>query len=379
RHRLPSRLVFGEVATPVLRRNQQLADRVAAEHLAAIDADIRLARLRIARHDAAERVDEAAAVEVMPLRSRELGQVHLLAAQDVLLHGARLHLHGLHRVSEDIFQSAHDGRVAGRRGYSEHQADVALVAHARRQELGAPRLLVVLDVLEEQRGAPEREGDPGERADLAVPVHLGLDAPDLSGGIEVGEPGPQAGRLAAGGRVTVGGRLTTRGRLSLHGVRIIHRLRSTPVIAQQIVNGLMLGATYALIGIAFSLILGIFDMLNIAIGEVFMLGAFFGLSLLRAGFPFAAALPVAMALAGLVSLIIERFAIRPLRGTSPVIPLLSSIGFSMILQDVAVNVWGSERTRFPASVAVATWSLGPILVSSIQLVILGTAAAFMAG
>lgn len=151
------------------------------------------------------------------------------------------------------------------------------------------------------------------------------------------------------------------------------------MIAQQIVNGLMLGATYALIGIAFSLILGIFDMLNIAIGEVFMLGAFFGLSLLRAGFPFAAALPVAMALAGLVSLIIERFAFRPLRGTSPVIPLLSSIGFSMILQDVAVNVWGSERTRFPASVAVATWSLGPILVSSIQLVILGTAAVFMAG
>jgi branched-chain amino acid transport system permease protein len=150
------------------------------------------------------------------------------------------------------------------------------------------------------------------------------------------------------------------------------------MLLQQLVNGLMLGSSYALIGVAFSLILGIFDMLNIALGEVFMLGAFFGLTLVRAGVPFAPALLMAMVLAGLVSLVIERFAFRPLRGTPPVIPLLSSIGFSMLLTDTATNIWGSERTQFPPSVRVVSFELGPVLVSSVQIVILATAVVLMA-
>ncbi len=149
------------------------------------------------------------------------------------------------------------------------------------------------------------------------------------------------------------------------------------MLPQQLINGLMLGASYALIGVAFSLILGIFDMLNIAIGEVFMLGAFFGLALVTRGVPFVPALLIAMVLAGLVSLVIERFAFRPLRGTPPVIPLLSSIGFSMLLTDTAVNIWGSERTQFPPSVRVVNFDLGPILLSSVQIVILGTAVLLM--
>ncbi len=149
------------------------------------------------------------------------------------------------------------------------------------------------------------------------------------------------------------------------------------MLLQQLVNGLMLGASYALIGVAFSLILGIFDMLNIAIGEVFMLGAFFGLALVTRGLPFVPALLIAMVLAGLVNLVIERFAFRPLRGTPPVIPLLSSIGFSMLLTDTAVNIWGSERTQFPPSVRVLNFEIGPVLISSVQLVILGTAVLLM--
>lgn len=149
------------------------------------------------------------------------------------------------------------------------------------------------------------------------------------------------------------------------------------MLLQQLVNGLMLGASYALMGVAFALILGIFDMLNIAIGEVFMLGAFFGLALVTRGVPFAPALLAAMVLSGLVSLVIERFAFRPLRGAPPVIPLLSSIGFSMLLTDTAVNIWGSERTQFPASVRVLSFEIGPILITSVQVVILGTAVLLM--
>jgi len=149
------------------------------------------------------------------------------------------------------------------------------------------------------------------------------------------------------------------------------------MFVQQLVNGLMLGASYGLIGVAFALILGIFDMLNIAIGEVFMLGAFCGLVLVTHGVPFVAALPMAMVFAGLVNLVIERFAFRPLRGTPPVIPLLSSIGFSMLLTDTATNIWGSERTQFPPSVHVVNFEIGPILITSVQIVILGVAVLLM--
>jgi branched-chain amino acid transport system permease protein len=149
------------------------------------------------------------------------------------------------------------------------------------------------------------------------------------------------------------------------------------MLLQQLVNGLMLGASYGLIGVSFTLILGILDMLNLAIGEVFMLGAFVGLTLLRLGVPFALALPLAMLASGLVSIVVERFAFRPLRGTSPLVPLLSSIGFSMLLQDVAVNVWGSERAQFPAATGAATWQVGPVLISTAQMVILGTAVLLM--
>jgi branched-chain amino acid transport system permease protein len=149
------------------------------------------------------------------------------------------------------------------------------------------------------------------------------------------------------------------------------------MLLQQLVNGLMLGASYGLIGVSFTLILGILDMLNLAIGEVFMLGAFIGLTLLTLGVPLAFALPLAMVASGLASIVVERFAFRPLRGTSPLVPLLSSIGFSMLLQDVAVNIWGSERTQFPAAIANVSWQLGPVLVSTVQLVILGTAALLM--
>lgn len=151
------------------------------------------------------------------------------------------------------------------------------------------------------------------------------------------------------------------------------------MILQQLVNGLLLGSSYALVGVAFTLIMGIFDLLNIALGEVFMLGAFFGLTFLALGLPFLPALALSIVAAGLVSLVIERLAFRPLRRAPPLVPLLSSIGFSILLQDVATNVWGSERIRFPEVLGQGSVSLGPVLLSTVQVVVLGTAVALMLG
>jgi branched-chain amino acid transport system permease protein len=148
---------------------------------------------------------------------------------------------------------------------------------------------------------------------------------------------------------------------------------------QQLFNGLMLGSTYALIAIAFTLLMGILNMLNFAIGEVFMLGAIFGLGFIKLGLPIYPAFLLAVLLAGLVSLIIERFSFRPLRHAPPLVPLLSTIGFSILLQNTAENLWGSERSQFPQWMEPVDFHAGPLLISSTQIIIFAVAVLLMVG
>jgi len=149
------------------------------------------------------------------------------------------------------------------------------------------------------------------------------------------------------------------------------------VFIQQLFNGIMLGSTYALIAIAFTLLMGILNMLNFAIGEVFMLGAIFGLTFVHLGLSFSIALPLAMICTGCACLVIERFSFRPLRSAPPLVPLLSTIGFSILFQNITVNLWGSERSQFPQWMEPINFSVGPILFSLTQVVILALAVLLM--
>jgi branched-chain amino acid transport system permease protein len=146
---------------------------------------------------------------------------------------------------------------------------------------------------------------------------------------------------------------------------------------QQLFNGVMLGSTYALIAMAFTLLMGILNMLNFAIGEVFMLGAIFCLTFIKLGLSIYWAFPLAVLCAGGVNLVIERFSFRPLRHAPPLVPLLSTIGFSILLQNSAENFFGSERAQFPPGMAPIDFQFGPILVSSTQILILLAAILFM--
>jgi branched-chain amino acid transport system permease protein len=148
---------------------------------------------------------------------------------------------------------------------------------------------------------------------------------------------------------------------------------------QQLFNGLMLGSTYALIAMAFTLLMGILNMLNFAIGEVFMLGAIFGLAFVKLGLPIHSALLLAVICTGLVSLVIERFSFRPLRNAPPLVPLLSTIGFSILFQNIAENLWGSERSQFPSWMEPIDFHIGPVLISSTQLIIVAVAVLLMVG
>ncbi|MDP8958160.1 MAG: branched-chain amino acid ABC transporter permease [Actinomycetota bacterium] len=138
------------------------------------------------------------------------------------------------------------------------------------------------------------------------------------------------------------------------------------LLAQQVVNGLFLGAVFTLVALAFSLNMGILGVLNIAIAELFMFGGFIGLALLERGLPLPLVLGTAMVVAGLLSLLLERVGYQPVDKDDPTVTLLTTIGFGLILQNVAINVWGSEPSFFPSRLFSERASLGPLRVSAVQ-------------
>jgi branched-chain amino acid transport system permease protein len=143
---------------------------------------------------------------------------------------------------------------------------------------------------------------------------------------------------------------------------------------------------YALIAIGYTLIFGVLGMLHLAHGEVFMIGAFVGLLVATAySGNVMLALGAAMLATGLLGVLIERVAFRPLRGAHHLAPLATTIGAGIALQETARWYFGPEQKGFPATIAVTLWELGPLRVSSVQvfilaaaLVLMGTVSAFLA-
>src|SRR5205823_8012486 len=116
---------------------------------------------------------------------------------------------------------------------------------------------------------------------------------------------------------------------------------------QQLVNGLTLGAVYALIALGYSMVYGILQLLNFAHGDVYMIGAFVGYGtltllapksglLLPAWAIILAMLLAAMLLSGLLGVVIEWFAYRPLRNAPRIAPLISALGVSFFLQNAVL-------------------------------------------
>ncbi len=135
---------------------------------------------------------------------------------------------------------------------------------------------------------------------------------------------------------------------------------------QQLVNGIMLGSVYTLVALAYTLVMGILGVLNIAVAETFTFGGYVGLALLLLKAPVAVALVGAMAGGAALGAIIERFGYRPLKHAPVVMPLLSTIGFSLLYQNVVTNVWGSDPIQFPSALFSAKHQIGPVMISGMQ-------------
>ena len=151
------------------------------------------------------------------------------------------------------------------------------------------------------------------------------------------------------------------------------------MLAQQLVNGLTLGSTYALVALGFTLVFGILGMINFAHGEIFMLGAYMALLLVTVGkLSIFWSLLGAMAGTAILGMLIERISFRPLRKVSILAPLISTIGLSIFLRSLAQIVFGAESTRFPVSIKTVFYQLGPFQISLLQIVILAVSFGFMA-
>src|SRR3712207_405770 len=145
------------------------------------------------------------------------------------------------------------------------------------------------------------------------------------------------------------------------------------MLIQQLVNGLTLGAVYTLIALSFSLVMGILGILNLAIAELFMLGGYLGFAIIAAKLPLPVALLVGMLGAAFAAIVIEKIAYAPLRKAPLVTPMLSTLGFSIILQNIATNVWGSDPLQLPDEYLSVRFSLGPVSIGAMQLIVLGGA------
>jgi branched-chain amino acid transport system permease protein len=151
------------------------------------------------------------------------------------------------------------------------------------------------------------------------------------------------------------------------------------VFLQQCINGLMLGGTYALIAIGYTLIFGVLNLLHLAHGEVFMIGAFAGLTVvLLTKLPLWAGMIAAMVGAGVVGIIVELIAFRPLqRKALHITPLITTLAVALILQDIALKLFGGEQTGFPQTIRSVNFPIGPVQISTLQLFIIGSSVTLM--
>ncbi len=161
------------------------------------------------------------------------------------------------------------------------------------------------------------------------------------------------------------------------------------IFAQQLVNGLVLGSIYALVALGYTMVYGILELINFAHGEVTMVGAMVALSVIGLLMGVAPELPgVVVVLAGILVAIpacmalaytIEKIAYRPLRHAPRLAPLITAIGVSIILQNLAMLIWGRQYVSFPAILPSDKYALLGAQISLLQIVIVVLALLLMAG
>lgn len=140
---------------------------------------------------------------------------------------------------------------------------------------------------------------------------------------------------------------------------------------QQMINGLSLGSIYALIALGYTMVYGIIKLINFAHGDVYMLGAFVAFyATTFFHLNFFVALVVAMVLCGVLGVVIERIAYKPLRHATRITALITAMGVSYVLEYTTQYFAGSDVKTFPTDLLENTaFSLGGVRITMMQIYI----------
>ncbi len=138
-----------------------------------------------------------------------------------------------------------------------------------------------------------------------------------------------------------------------------------------IINGISLGSVYAIIALGYTMVYGIAKMLNFAHGDVIMVGGFVAFTALNsAGLPPLVAVLLSMLVCTVLGVVIERVAYKPLRMASPLAVLITAIGVSYFLQNLALLIFGADTKTFQSVISFEGISLagGQLKISGVTLV-----------
>ncbi len=142
-------------------------------------------------------------------------------------------------------------------------------------------------------------------------------------------------------------------------------------IVEQLINGLSTGSIYALIALGYTMVYGIARMINFAHGDIIMVGAYalyVGVSLMN--LPAAAAILLSIIVCAVLGITVEKVAYKPLRKAPPLAVLITAIGVSYLLQNLALLIFNATPIPFQSVIQVPSVSIGGLTISGVTIVTL---------
>lgn len=157
------------------------------------------------------------------------------------------------------------------------------------------------------------------------------------------------------------------------------------IFLQQLANGLILGAFYALVALGYTMVYGVIKLLNFAHGDLYMVGAFAGLGglTLLAGWlgqgweAIVPAMMLSMIAVGFLGMLIERIAYRPLRGAPRLSLLITALAMSLLLENTALAFTGGQYTAFTTGLGFGGIDIGLVHITDTQMVLVGASLTLM--
>ena len=140
---------------------------------------------------------------------------------------------------------------------------------------------------------------------------------------------------------------------------------------QTLISGLSLGSIYALIALGYTMVYGIAKMLNFAHGDIIMIGAYAGIvTVNQLGLPPIVAVIVSVVICAGLGMLIEFLAYKPLRQAPPLSVLITAIGVSYLLQNLALIIFGSQQQAYPSLIELSSFTIGGVTVDGISVLTL---------